>query len=61
MVHLSLIPITKRTLFRILKVKSIKDAGKSDVYDITVEDNHNFLVTENNILHNCEIGYATLF
>ena len=46
--------ITKRTLFRILKVKSIKDAGKSDVYDITVEDNHNFLITENNILsHNC--------
>lgn len=47
-------PITKRTLFKVLKVKSIKDAGKSDVYDITVEDNHNFLITENNILsHNC--------
>lgn len=38
-----------------LKIKSIKKATTSHVYDLTVEDNHNFFITNKQILtHNCD-------
>lgn len=38
--------------FVCVPVKSIKKAGKSKVYDLTVEDNHNF-IANNIVCHNC--------
>lgn len=38
-----------------LKIKSIKPNRTSHVYDLTVNDNHNFFITDKNILtHNCD-------
>jgi DNA polymerase III delta prime subunit len=38
-----------------LKIKSIKPSSNRHVYDLTVEDNHNFFITEKQILtHNCD-------
>lgn len=38
-----------------LKIKSIKTAEPRQVYDLTVEDNHNFFITNKEILtHNCD-------
>ena len=38
-----------------LKIKSISSGKEKQVYDLTVEDNHNFFITENSILtHNCD-------
>lgn len=38
-----------------LKIKSIKKSQKSQVYDLTVEDNHNFFISKDQILtHNCD-------
>lgn len=38
-----------------LKIKSIKKGVKTQVYDISVADNHNFFITDANILtHNCD-------
>ena len=37
------------------RIKSIEDAGEEDVYDIEVDDNHNFFLAETGVLvHNCE-------
>lgn len=38
--------------FVCVPVKSIKKVGKSKVYDLTVEDNHNF-IANNIVCHNC--------
>lgn len=38
-----------------LKIKSIKSGPKSQVYDLSVDDNHNFFITDKEILtHNCD-------
>jgi DNA polymerase III delta prime subunit len=38
-----------------LKIKSINTGSNRQVYDLTVEDNHNFFITEKQILtHNCD-------
>jgi replication factor C small subunit len=38
-----------------LKIKSINPSSNHHVYDLTVEDNHNFFITEKQILtHNCD-------
>lgn len=38
-----------------IKIKSIKSGRKSHVYDLTVNDNHNFFITNKQILtHNCD-------
>lgn len=38
-----------------LKIKSIETSDAAQVYDLTVEDNHNFFITEKQILtHNCD-------
>jgi DNA polymerase III delta prime subunit len=38
-----------------LKIKSIKNGIKHQVYDLSVNDNHNFFITDNQILtHNCD-------
>lgn len=38
-----------------LKIKSITPSSEKKVYDLTVEDNHNFYITEKEILtHNCD-------
>lgn len=40
---------------KILKIKSIKQSTKTQVFDLTVEDNHNFFITNKQILtHNCD-------
>jgi len=40
---------------KILNIKSIRTSNPSQVYDLTVEDNHNFFITKNEILtHNCD-------
>lgn len=36
------------------KVKSIKYVGKKPVYNLFVEDLHNFLIQNNVISHNCD-------
>ena len=41
-----------------MKVKSVKYAGKADVYNMTVEGTHDFVVQGGVITHNCdEIRY----
>ena len=42
----------RRIMCVCIPVKSIKKAGKSKVYDLTVEDNHNF-IANNIVCHNC--------
>lgn len=38
-----------------LKIKSIKLSNPVQVYDLTVEDNHNFFITKSQVLtHNCD-------
>jgi replication factor C small subunit len=38
-----------------IKIKSIKPGTTQQVYDLTVEDNHNFFITDKKILtHNCD-------
>jgi replication factor C small subunit len=38
-----------------LRIKSIKKKDKCQVYDLTVDDNHNFFITDKQILtHNCD-------
>lgn len=40
---------------QLLKIKSITPAAPVQVYDLTVEDNHNFFITKEQILtHNCD-------
>ena len=36
-----------------MKVKSIEYAGKADVYNMEVEDTHNFVVNGGAVVHNC--------
>ena len=36
-----------------MKVKSIEYAGKADVYNMEVEDTHNFVVNGGTVVHNC--------
>lgn len=42
-----------------MKVKSISRAGKADVYNMEVEDTHNFVIQGGVISHNCadEVRY----
>lgn len=43
------------TFMKKLHIKSIKQSKPVHVYDLTVEDNHNFFITESSILtHNCD-------
>ena len=36
-----------------MKIKSISYAGKEDVFNLEVEDTHNFAVENGAIVHNC--------
>lgn len=36
-----------------MKVKAIEYAGKADVYNMEVEDTHNFVVNGGTVVHNC--------
>ena len=36
-----------------MKIKSITYSGKSDVYNLEVEDTHSFAVENGTIVHNC--------
>ena len=38
---------------RYIKIKSVKKAGKADVYNMEVEKHHNFAVNGGLIIHNC--------
>lgn len=38
-----------------MKVKSVRYAGKADVYNMTVEDTHNFVIQGGVITHNCDM------
>ena len=41
-----------------MKIKSVKPTGRADVYNMTVEDTHDFVVQGGVITHNCdEIRY----
>ena len=40
-------------------VKSIKPIGYADVYNMEVEDHHNFSVNGGLIVHNCRYGIAS--
>lgn len=37
------------------KIKSIKLVGKKRVYNLNVEDTHNFLIQGNVVSHNCDM------
>jgi hypothetical protein len=37
-----------------MKVKSVSYAGKADVYNMTVDDTHNFVIQGGVITHNCD-------
>ena len=37
-----------------MKVKAIEYAGKADVYNMEVEDTHNFVVNGGAVVHNCD-------
>ena len=41
-----------------LKVKSIKNVGKADVYDISVDKNENYILENGMITHNSGLKYA---
>lgn len=41
---------------RLLKIKSIRYAGKADVYNMEVTPNHNFIAESSFIVHNCIDG-----
>lgn len=45
-----------------IKIKSIKPIGKEDVYNMEVENHHNFSVNGGLIVHNCydSFGYGLL-
>ena len=45
-----------------MRIKSIKYAGKADVYNMEVEDTHNFSVENGIIVHNCydELRYMCM-
>ncbi len=36
-----------------MKIKSITSAGKADVFNMEVEDTHNFIVNGGFVSHNC--------
>jgi intein/homing endonuclease len=38
------------------KVVGVRDAGRSDVYDITVDEHHNFALSAGVFVHNCFVG-----
>lgn len=46
----------------IIKVKSITYAGKADVFNMEVEDTHNFVIQSGVIAHNCadEVRYFAM-
>ena len=37
-----------------MKVKSVRYVGKADVYNMTVEDTHDFVIQGGIIAHNCD-------
>lgn len=42
-----------------IKIKSIKPAGKADVYNMQVNKHHNFCANNGIVLHNCDAwGYS---
>lgn len=45
-----------------MKIKSIKYAGKADVYNMEVEDTHDFVIQGGIISHNCadELRYMCM-
>lgn len=44
-----------------MNVKSVRLVGKADVYNMTVEDTHNFIIQGGVVSHNCdEIRYMCM-
>ena len=43
----------KQNTARYVKIKSIKEAGRSDVYNMEVKNHHNFSICGGFIVHNC--------
>lgn len=37
-----------------MNVKCVKPVGKADVYNMTVEDTHNFIIQGGVVSHNCD-------
>ena len=47
------VPVLTNKEVKYSKVKSVKYAGKSDVYNMEVQTYHNFSVNNGLIVHNC--------
>lgn len=47
---------------RVARIKSIKKAGRADVYNMEVEDTHDFVIQGGVIAHNCpdEVRYMCM-
>lgn len=43
----------KQNTAQYVRVKAIKEAGKSDVYNMEVKNHHNFSICGGFIVHNC--------
>lgn len=43
----------KQNTARYVKIKNIKEAGRSDVYNMEVKNHHNFSICGGFIVHNC--------
>jgi hypothetical protein len=54
--------VWKRKAVGTIKVKSVTYAGKADVFNMEVEDTHNFVIQGGVIAHNCpdEIRYMCM-
>ena len=46
-------PVAEVAEISFVGVKSIRKIGKADVYNMEVEDNHNFAIEGGLIVHNC--------
>jgi len=45
-----------------MKVKSVKRVGEEDVYNMTVEDTHDFIIQGGVISHNCDdLRYVCMY
>lgn len=59
----------QQSIFKKLKIKSIKSLGKREVFDIEVPKTHNFILDNGVVAHNCKahatnyaiLGYACAF
>ena len=47
-------PINPNTNISQVTIKNIEPVGKEEVYDITVANNHNFVLSNSVIVHNCD-------